>query len=180
LAETAGGATQLVATPSAKNEMSPSNNPRFVLCCALVAGLLPFASAAADDFSYGQQVSVAGNALICATHDDMRLLDFALRKNDMPQVNFMMKAGRCRAVQEHSQIADCEFSLTLGPRFALVRCASGQAEKAKMRDLYVYKFDLVSKTPKTESDDSFAFKFNKDRERLKAQQEALEKELRSR
>jgi hypothetical protein len=147
------------------------------LCCTLLTVLLPTASAIGAEFSYGQKVSVSGNAFICATHDDIRLLDFALRKNDVSQVNSMTKAGRCGAVQEHSQITDCEFNLTLGPRFALVRCAWGQAEKVRMRDLYVYNFDLVSSTAKTKPDDSFTLEFNKDMESLKAQQDAMKKEL---
>lgn len=115
----------------------------FLFCFTAIAGLLATGNAIGADFSYGEKVYVAGGAIICSMHDDIRLVDFALDKGDLAQINRVLKARGCGVVDKRHRIIDCEFISTLGPHFVQVRCAWGLS----MRDLYLRKYSVVSNSP---------------------------------
>lgn len=110
----------------------------------LTLGLLNF-GAHADDFEIGEKVVVSGNSYVCRSHDDWRLLWFAIDKNDRPAYRERMKSGNCGFVAEKEALTDCEFRGRLSTTAAVARCVTEAQGKQFLQDLYVSPGSLTPK-----------------------------------
>jgi hypothetical protein len=73
---------------------------KLYLAAAALVGFatLPVPAALSAVIGIGDLVAISGNAFVCGSQDDLLLLDFALRRNEVAQINRLTKSGACAAL----------------------------------------------------------------------------------